>query len=326
METMALILKGMNRLESVGHRLPVPVEGEAILHVAACGVCRTDARMVSSGHRDLVLPRIPGHEFCGFVDGGDGTLFSVWPGTTCGSCRYCISGRENLCPSMRIIGFHRDGGFAGSTVVPRSSLIAVPQGLSAEQATLAEPLACSLHALRRLGLRRRERLLVQGAGTLGLLLALGAADLGADVVVTDPDAGKLSRSEAFLCGFGIEACAGLEQVAGTFDCAVNAAAAPATLQAGLARLAPDGRFCLFSGLQGGPDRAESMLNGLHYRELQILGSYGCTRADMRCALDLLSRHTAVLGCLIEARISLGQVPGILSQVVEGRSFRFVSTR
>ena len=91
--------------------LPEPEEGFVRLKVLSCAICRTDAKMWQQGHRDLLLPRVLGHEIAG-INENDGKMYTVWPGQSCGLCNYCLAGRENLCEEMKIIGFHSDGGFA----------------------------------------------------------------------------------------------------------------------------------------------------------------------------------------------------------------------
>ncbi len=93
--------------------IPIPVPGadETLLNVTRCAICRTDAKMWGKGHRDLIMPRVLGHEICG-IDEKTGRRYALWPGKACGCCGQCRTGSENLCSSMRITGFHTDGGFA----------------------------------------------------------------------------------------------------------------------------------------------------------------------------------------------------------------------
>lgn len=92
--------------------LSAVADDRVFLKVICCAICRTDAKMWRSGHRDLVLPRVLGHEIAG-IDPASGQLYAVWPGQVCGTCDYCRTGRENLCEEMQIIGFHTDGGVPG---------------------------------------------------------------------------------------------------------------------------------------------------------------------------------------------------------------------
>jgi len=317
----ALVLTGRERFELVERELPVPEDHEIAVTVAAAAICRTDAKMWRAGHRDLVMPRVLGHEVCGTIDEAPGRLFAVWPGSACGSCSACRSGRENLCPEMQITGFHRDGGFAGQLIAPRSSLVEVPKGVGASLAALAEPLACAIHGVKQSSIRRADRVLIYGAGTLGILLAMAAINRGASVAMADPDVEKFARSEAFRSRYAIETDKLDAQE--RFDIIFNATSFADTLAAGICRLEPGGRFCLFSGLGSEPESPASIFSELHYRELELVGSYGCTRQDMRDALKLLARYGQDLGFLLERTIRLEDAPSVMQEVLAGKSFRQV---
>jgi len=315
----ALVLTGKEQLKFVDQPVPVPEKNEVVVRVVATAICRTDAKMWRSGHRDLVRPRVLGHEVCGSIEEAPGKLFAIWPGKACGACEACQSGRENLCPAMQITGFHRDGGFAEFLTVPRSSLLEVPKGLGAAMATLAEPLACAVHAIKLCSIRRADRVLIYGAGTLGLLLALAAVNRGASVTMCEPDATKLDKSAAFRNRYAIDVDDA--KASGGFDIAINATSSAYTLASGLQRLAAGGRFCLFSGFGEAPENQGKIFNELHYRELELVGSYGCTKEDMRDALRLLVRYGHDLGFFIERTISLDEVPSVMKEVLAGKGFR-----
>ena len=89
-----LVLTGLKRFSMDEAPLPEPGPGEKMLRVLFCAVCRTDAKMWSQGHRDLVFPRVMGHEVVAEDDRGQ--RFVIWPGTSCGRCSHCTGGRENL--------------------------------------------------------------------------------------------------------------------------------------------------------------------------------------------------------------------------------------
>jgi L-iditol 2-dehydrogenase len=163
--------------------VPQPGPGEVLLRVTVTGLCRTDLKIIQVGHRDLVLPCVPGEEVVGEVmalgPGCDDTTLLhkrvyVYPGEWCGICPACRSGAENLCRSMRIMGFHRDGGFADYVIAPLKSLIPLPEGLSDEQAVFAEPLSCCLNALELARLAPFETIAIWGGGPAGQLLARAA--------------------------------------------------------------------------------------------------------------------------------------------------------
>src|SRR5690349_19424083 len=101
--------------------IPSPRPGQLLLRIRACGLCRTDLHIIDGELKDPKLPLIPGHQIVAEVVacGDTATRFTVgervgvpWLGSTCGNCRYCLSGRENLCPAAHFTGYHLDGGFA----------------------------------------------------------------------------------------------------------------------------------------------------------------------------------------------------------------------
>ena len=105
----------------------------------------------------------------------------VYPGVWCGECPSCRRGAENLCRQMRIMGFHRDGGFAEYVAAPLQSLIRVTDGLGDEEAVFAEPLSCCLNALELGGVGEGDVLGVWGAGPAGTILSRAGALRGAEV-------------------------------------------------------------------------------------------------------------------------------------------------
>lgn len=318
MTALQLDVSGRPRIAEV--QVPEPLDGERLLRVSHCAICRTDAKMSEKGHRDLVLPRVLGHEMCG-EDVLGGTRCVVWPGEACGDCEPCIRGEENLCTRMRIMGFHRDGGLAEWVLVPKSSLIPVPSSLPSHLACLAEPLACTLNAL---GLARPspgERLLIYGGGPVGLMMSLAARTKGAHVTMVEPAAPKLARSREFRNLLGIQGCS--ECGESGFHAAVNAAPSARTVEDGLPRLRPGGVFCLFSGLTDARPIPATLLNEIHYRQLTVLGAYGCTRRQMREALALMENHAESLKLLVEAVIGLDRSIEALKDVLSGRSLKIV---
>jgi propanol-preferring alcohol dehydrogenase len=127
---------------------PAPGPGEVLVAVDACGVCRTDLHIRDGELRPSRLPVVPGHQVVGRVlAAGDGAAHEVgarvgipWLGWTCGTCRYCVSGRENLCLRARFTGLDRDGGYATRAVADARFAFAVPDGFGDLEAA---PLLCA---------------------------------------------------------------------------------------------------------------------------------------------------------------------------------------
>src|SRR6187401_178825 len=126
--------------------VPAPAPGEVAIEVGACAVCRTDLHIVDGELSEPKLPLVPGHQVAGTVV-SDGERFEMgarvgipWLGRTCQRCRYCRSGRENLCDSPTFTGYDRDGGYAELTVVDEEYALPLPAGLSDLEAA---PLLCA---------------------------------------------------------------------------------------------------------------------------------------------------------------------------------------
>jgi propanol-preferring alcohol dehydrogenase len=122
---------------------PAPGPGQLLVRVLACAVCRTDLHVVDGELPDPKLPLVPGHQVVGEVIAGPraGERVGIpWLGWTCGSCRYCLSGRENLCDRARFTGYHLDGGYAELAVADERYCFPVPEGYPDLQAA---PLLCA---------------------------------------------------------------------------------------------------------------------------------------------------------------------------------------
>ena len=148
---------------------PEPGGGQVLVSVSACGVCRTDLHVLDGELPDPKLPLVLGHQVVGTVVGG-GERFAPgdrigipWLGWTCGECRYCLSGRENLCDRARFTGYDLDGGYAELAVADERYCVPIPDGYADEQAA---PLLCAgligYRALRMTG--EAERLGLYGFG------------------------------------------------------------------------------------------------------------------------------------------------------------------
>jgi len=178
----------------IGHRArPAPGADEVLVRVRACGVCRTDLHLVEG---DLAPRRrgvTPGHQVVGEVvaAGTDVTRFALgdrigiaWLRRTCGSCRRCRAGQENLCPDSRYTGWDADGGFADYAVVPAAYGYSIPDDYTDEQAA---PLLCAgiigYRALRRAQLPPGGRLGIYGFGASAHITAQIALAEGAELVV-----------------------------------------------------------------------------------------------------------------------------------------------
>ncbi len=159
--------------------VPEPGPGQVRLRVLACGVCRTDLHVADGDLPDPKLPLVPGHQVVGVVEAvGEGVgeprvgdrVGVPWLGRACGACRYCSSGRENLCPRARFTGYHLDGGYAERMVAEARACLPLPEGYPDLEVA---PLLCGgilgFRALRMTG--EAERLGLYGFGAAAHIVA-----------------------------------------------------------------------------------------------------------------------------------------------------------
>ena len=189
---------------------PAPEPGQVLISVRACGVCRTDLHIVDGELTELKLPLVPGHQIVGtVVAAGEGAeRFGIgerigvpWLGWTDGECRYCLSGRENLCDRARFTGYDIDGGYAELTVADERYCLPIPEGYPDEQAA---PLLCAgligYRALRLVG--DAERIGFYGFGASAHILCQVAVHQGRRVFAFTREGDE--ETQAFAQQLGAE--------------------------------------------------------------------------------------------------------------------------
>jgi threonine dehydrogenase-like Zn-dependent dehydrogenase len=315
----AVVLEGIKKIRIVDIEVPSCGNEETLLKINYCSVCRTDAKMWVQGQRDLVLPRILGHEICGQKLDSD-EQYVVWPASTCNNCHFCKNGVENLCSSIQVIGFHRDGGFAQYIRVPKESLIKVPKGVPSEIACMTELLSSAINAIEQVKLQKNQKVLIFGGGSAGLMLGLACKHYKAEPFIVENNSKKIEQVKKFCNKTGIQIA---ETASGNFDVVINAASDPNTLADGVLKLNPGGKFCLFSGFTKNAIIPSDLLNEIHYRQLTIIGAYGSTKRQMEIALKILENNTQVIRMLIHKIISLESVPAVLPEVLLGQNLKYV---
>ncbi len=333
-EMKAAVLRGKEDLKIENIDIPSCNHADISIKVESCAICKTDVKMFHAGHRDLELPRVLGHEVAGtIVEVGKevaeefkvGDRVQVAPGLPCGSCPFCISGIPNMCDKMKIIGFHHDGGFAEYMLVPANGVQngcvnTIPPSLSFEEASLAEPIACCINALKLCRVEPGDAVAIFGAGPIGHLCAQLARLFGAskivvienssqrtefaeknhlaDVIIDSSDIGsdpmEAIREETDSNSNGV-------------DVVIPACSAPEVPVQGIKMLNNRGRIVFFSGLPYGHEYISLDHNQIHYKEIQIFGAYGCTSKQNREAVRMLSTGRLNVKYLITHRISLDEL-------------------
>ncbi len=168
--------------------MPEITAGEVLIKVAYVGVCGSDMNIYQGVHPRAKAPLIMGHEFSGTIVKGhptlpDGTPVTVYPLLSCGHCEPCLSGYAHVCNTLRLIGIDCDGAMAEYVKVPADKVMAIPQTLSLKLGAFLEPLAVGVHAVRRSGYKPGDRVVVFGAGPIGLCVAACLKYFGASRVI-----------------------------------------------------------------------------------------------------------------------------------------------
>lgn len=191
---IAAVLHPGGELRLEERPVPAPGPGEVLVRIAAVGICGSDVAYVNGTSKfPLRAPLVMGHEAAGVLE--DGTRVALSPGFSCGTCTLCLSGRDNLCADVRYLGSaatmpHVDGALQEFLVMPASHLVELPDSVSLTTGALLEPLAVTLHAVRRVAVSGCS-VLVMGGGAIGQLVALVSRTLGAaQVTLSDPLPGR----------------------------------------------------------------------------------------------------------------------------------------
>jgi nicotinate-nucleotide--dimethylbenzimidazole phosphoribosyltransferase len=275
--------------------------------------------MWNQGHRDLILPRVPGHEMA--VADSRGNRYVIWPGVSCGTCAHCRAGMENRCDHLQILGFHRDGGFADEIIAPAHSLIPVPETLDPAISCFAEPMGCIFHALANFPVKKNPRFLIYGGGTMGLLAGLVIQASGGKPMVIEKNTKKIQAAHPFLKAAGI-ACT-THTTENSFDAVINACPDTRAFADGLKKLRKGGHFVFFSGLTKNAAIGTDLIDLIHYHEITISGSYGLAPADMQRAVEFLDTHQRILATLVQGIVAPENAPGLLPEVLAGKGFKYI---
>jgi len=196
------LLRCPYQLEWVDRPVPGLRRGEVLIRIRAAGICGSDVHGLAGQHPLMTLPRVLGHELAGQVEAVGREVAGVSPGDhvvvdpmlRCGHCRPCRLGRYNCCEKLEVLGVHTDGGFAEFIALPQAQVYAVPEDLPWETGALVEPLAVGAHGVARAKVTDGDRVVILGAGTIGLAALLAAKQHRVQTIVLDILESKLERA------------------------------------------------------------------------------------------------------------------------------------
>lgn len=310
MRNLSAVLYGPHDVRVEERPVPRPRPGQVLVEVGATGICGSDVHYYEHGRiGDYVVrePMVIGHESAGRIvrvgvgvdEGRVGELVALEPGLTCRQCEQCRQGRYNLCPSVVFFATPPvDGSIARFVVIDAAYAHRAPEGLSVEQAAMAEPVLVGVWAARKVAITGGDRVLVAGAGPIGLLAGQVARALGATaVVVTDLNDSRLERAR--LLGLQTARADRPLQEEG-FDVLLECSGAAAALTGGMRALARAGRVALVGMGSGSVAVDVPLVQG---RELTIVGIFRYANT-YPFALQLISSGAVNVDDVITHRFDL----------------------
>jgi L-iditol 2-dehydrogenase len=322
-----------------------------LLRVTACGICGTDVRTFWSGDRRIAPPWVLGHEISGEVleigpgaepelaEAGIGRgdrvhcISTLW----CGRCRMCRGGHEHLCVRHELMGFDYPGAYAELVAIPQialKNLFAIPAGLSDEEATFADPLSDAICGHKDIAVGLDEVVVVIGAGPVGTAHAAISRLEGAGRVLLLEAAGRRLELAREILGeerIGYldvsreDAVAAVRAATGGVgaDVVIVANSNPQAQEQAMEMAAARGRVLFFGGLPKGTTHISFPSNVLHYREVQVHGSYASRHRDQVHALDMLAADVGGLRRVISDVVDLDGAAAAFARIRAGEALKIV---
>jgi 2-desacetyl-2-hydroxyethyl bacteriochlorophyllide A dehydrogenase len=314
---LTIVCETPGTLRAQERPVPSPAAGEVLLRVRRVGVCGTDLHIFAGRQPYLRYPRVMGHELSAVVAAAphgsrlaEGDMVYVMPYLSCGRCVACRLGRTNCCAELQVLGVHRDGAFTEYLSVPEP-FVHRAEGLTLEQAAMIEFLSIGAHAVRRAQVREGQRVLVVGAGPIGMGAILFAKLRGATVVSLDSRPDRLDFASRVL---GTQASVALgpddvDQLAALsgnefYDVVFDATGNAAAMERGFRFVAHAGTYVLISIVSADIRFSDPEF---HKRETTLLGSRNATPEDFETVVAAM-REGRIPAGLNTHHMTLADVP------------------
>lgn len=314
----AVVMQGLHQplaLETVPD--PTPGEGDVVVRVGRCGICGSDLHMTEDPAYGQGAGSVLGHEFAGEVvalgrgvDGlATGDLVSVIPLQSCGHCHPCHSGAVQWCERFGLQG----GGYAEYALTRPNQCVRLPQSASLADGAIVEPLAVALHGVALSGMTIGDRVLVLGAGPIGLAVAFWARRFGAGrVVVQDLAAWQRDRAlamgaHAFVVDPADPVGAAGRALGGRADVVFECVGVPGLIAQAVNQVRNAGTIVLL-GLCTRPDTFNSF--AMLSKQVRLVTSAFFTRQEYEAALDALDRGAAEPRLLVTDTVTLDATPAV----------------
>ena len=314
----AAVWNDRGSLDIVERPVPEPKPGWIRVRVSAVGICGTDLHFYR-GSFPSPAGLLPGHEVGGVIDAlGEGVQLpvgaavAVEPQSFCGECYQCRTGNHNRCPTRILFGVTGRGGCAEFATIPAYSAYILPNDVPSAVGALAEPLAVCVRGLHRGRVQSGQRVVILGAGTIGLMSLLGARMAGAAetlVVARHPHQQRAAQAlEADAVLHDTDALR--ERLDGAaVDCVIETVGGRAATLMDAVRLVRPGGIVLMLGVFDGTSQIPAL--DFSTKEVTMVGSNcygrGGSHTDFEIAIDLLRKNLKPLTALVTHRFALDQV-------------------
>lgn len=305
---------------------PAPGTGEVVVHVGRCGICGSDLHMTEDAAYGCKHGDVLGHEFAGEVvalgKGAEGLttgdLVSVIPLVSCGNCEHCRKGEVQWCSGFGLQG----GGYAEYAVTRPNQCMKLPRDVSLADGAIIEPLAVALHGVNLSGLKQGDRVLVLGAGPIGLAVAFWAKRMGAGAVAVQ-DIADHQRQRALDMGADMFVVDPVDPVGsaeralgGKADIVFECVGIPGLIEQAVQQLRNRGTILLL-GLCTRPDTFNSF--AMLQKEVKLVTSAFFTRGEYEAALDALAAGAIEPRLLVTDTIALEDVPQVFESLKQRTS-------
>ena len=321
-------LFGQNDIRILDCAIPETGDDEILLKTGAAAICGTDLRMIANGYKgvDENHPLTLGHEIAGTIERigknvkgyEPGMRVALAPNIGCGICDWCASGDTHLCPDYKAFGINMDGGFAEYVRIPQNAIMQgnimiLDASMPLDAAALIEPASCVLNGQLMTGIRLNDKVLIIGAGPIGIMHGLLARNFGAaKVYMRDLSPQRMKQSVELIPGAQMiedsDLEAAVKRLTGGrgFDVTITACPSPAAQVEALKITGMNGRILYFGGLPAGKDEVTLATNLIHYKQLSIFGSTRGNVAQYRAVAKMFTAGTLDLTKLVSRRYPLNE--------------------
>lgn len=296
----ALVYEGPKKLNMRDLPIPKVEKGEVLVKVERVGICGSELGGYLGTNTLRKPPLVMGHEFSGEIADNSwsekfklGDRVTVNPLISCGKCSSCKKGNANLCPSRQLIGAGRPGAFAEYVTVPEDNVYIIPDDVSYDLGALVEPFACAIRISKIAKITAFDRLLIIGAGPIGLFSLQVAKQQGLkEIIVMDINEKRLEIVKE-LGGIPVSSIEQLEEEVNNkkIDVSIDAVGMEVTRKQCISITKAGGRV-VFTGLH--EEESNIQANMLIRNEIILYGSFGYNPIDFENALDWISDGRADL--------------------------------